>query len=441
MAQKQYTTYQADILSFELRDALLGILNPGRYRGFDSLTEYQAQSGTSLYVQIGQTNGQNKYDQTSPIPVLEAERSIAITTQGTIIAEDFAAAVSTYQATLTMISGGPTNGVYHLLYMEHAYLSGTPGANAAIYGWISGADDDTPPTLTSATKRIILGYFYEPPLGTTADFGDCIWYPVLPLIGDDDTIREMFQTDDNGIRIIKGTMPTSGEGIIGDRLFANNNYITDYDSITEVLEDLDDALKTEEDARIAVGNRAIDSGFWGQLTDNNTNDVDTNHHGLCPIAPDDITKFFRGDASWAVPPAGFIFPNSTSVYDYNSTAHGGSITMGTTQDLDLTQVPAGYNQVLLSITLQCKKPSDNPNGRYGAITLSTGGGYENRQTIIGPPPYEEAGLSAAVAYVFTSHQLVVPLNSSGEIQISYGNYSGQTTDWLYDIQIKVVGYR
>ena len=61
MAQKQYTTYQADILSFELRDALVGIIKPGRYIGYDAMTEYQVQVGDNVYVRISHSNGINKY--------------------------------------------------------------------------------------------------------------------------------------------------------------------------------------------------------------------------------------------------------------------------------------------------------------------------------------------------------------------------------------------
>lgn len=37
-------------------------------------------------------------------------------------------------------------------------------------------------------------------------------------------------------------------------------------------------------------------------TDVTTNDVSTSKHGFTPKAPNDTTKFLRGDASWAVPP-------------------------------------------------------------------------------------------------------------------------------------------
>lgn len=39
-------------------------------------------------------------------------------------------------------------------------------------------------------------------------------------------------------------------------------------------------------------------------TDITTNDVSTTKHGLTPKAPNDTTKFLRGDATWAAPAGG-----------------------------------------------------------------------------------------------------------------------------------------
>lgn len=42
-----------------------------------------------------------------------------------------------------------------------------------------------------------------------------------------------------------------------------------------------------------------ESGLW--LSDNTIADVSTARHGLVPKAPNDTTKFLRGDGTWAVP--------------------------------------------------------------------------------------------------------------------------------------------
>lgn len=42
------------------------------------------------------------------------------------------------------------------------------------------------------------------------------------------------------------------------------------------------------------------------LADIITNDVSITKHGFAPKAPNDTTKFLRGDGGWAVPPSGSI---------------------------------------------------------------------------------------------------------------------------------------
>lgn len=430
MAQKQYTTYQADILSFELRDALLGVINPGRYIGFNDMSEYQAQSGSSIFCRFSHTTYAKKYDQTNPTPVLEANRGIAISTQGTIIAED-----SNVDVTVTIVTHG--SGAYHVLYMEHAYLSGTPGANPATFGVKHGTGGGNAPALDYPTRQVVLGIIRELP--NAADFDDLEWHPAYPQVGDINLYLKLFLTSLNGTYDLGDSIPAAG-GIIGNRNFSTNNYVTDFDSITKALGDIDAAVKVRADAITALAATKLDD--WATPDDNTDLNATITHHGLLPILPDDVAKFLNGIGGWTIPEAGVLFVGSTAVYHYNSTAQGGSITMGTTQQLALTaQVPAGYDQVMLSVVLEHLWGAGNPNGRYGLIVFSKGGGFEDRQTIEGLSPFASAALLGSPPYVYNSHQLIVPLNGSRQIQLSYGNHSGATTDWLRDIQIKVVGYR
>lgn len=46
-------------------------------------------------------------------------------------------------------------------------------------------------------------------------------------------------------------------------------------------------------------------------SDVTTNDVSTSKHGFVPKAPNDTTKFLRGDGTWAVPPGGGISDGDT----------------------------------------------------------------------------------------------------------------------------------
>lgn len=64
------------------------------------------------------------------------------------------------------------------------------------------------------------------------------------------------------------------------------------------------------------------------LADNTTGDVSTSRHGFAPKAPNDTTKFLRGDAAWAVPAHASlsgIAPSWTAVSSFsNSWVNSGS---------------------------------------------------------------------------------------------------------------------
>lgn len=94
------------------------------------------------------------------------------------------------------------------------------------------------------------------------------------------------------------------------------------------------------------GTFAAVNGADLSLTDVTTNDVTTARHGFAPKAPNDVTKFLRGDATWAVPAGGSstnplntpmnlgklttIFPRIGSSDSFMTTVgDGGSTTIGT----------------------------------------------------------------------------------------------------------------
>lgn len=427
MAQKQYTTYQADILSFELRDALLGIVNPGRYIGYNAMTENTPPAAGDIILDFDHTSYAAKYGKQSP-PVLEANRGVAVSTQGTIIAED-----STVTLTLTFINHA--SGGYHILYMEHEYTE-VQGANPATYGIKSGTGGGSAPALDSPTKQTMLGIIEEASNG--AVFGDLTFFPAYPETGDLQLYDRLFLTSFNGT-YDQGTVPLAG-GIIGNRDFSTNNYVTDDVSLTAAIGALDAAIAARAAEITTLQGTKLDD--WATPDDNTDLDVTITEHGLVPKAPNDVTQFLNGLGAWSIPEAGFQFVGSTALYHYNSTAQGGNITMGTTQQLSLaSQVPVGYDQVILSVLLECFWGTGNSSGRHGNITFSKGGGLDDRQSVEGPHPLAAAALNGTPTYIYTTHQLLVPLDTSRQIQLSWGNRSGATTDWLRDIQIKVVGYR
>ena len=243
-----------------------------------------------------------------------------------------------------------------------------------------------------------------------------------------------------------GTDPAS-DGIIGTRNFSSVNYLTDFQSITQALSAIDTALKTEEDARIAVGNRPIDDSSWGALTDITQWDVSGAAHGLTPKLPgtDPTLKFLRGDGTWNIPPLGFTFRAILpTAYDETDTGQGGNIILGTNYEWDVSSiVPAGYTQVYVFVYMRCKFGASNSNNRYGFVFIGEGATGLSGFKFDGPPPFQTAAIVGPVEATgfYVSTNGLVKLSSSREIRISFGNYSGATTDWMNQLGITIMAYR
>lgn len=292
MAQKQYTNYRSDILSFELRDALVGVLKPGRYIGYNTVA-YGAQAVNDIPIIISHDNGINKYDTDYPTPVLEAQRGVAVTTQGTIIAEDG-------DVSLTLTLRNHISGGVHLVYMRHAYID-TVGGDTALYNIVSADRTSGQPALPNPSRDVTLGVFIEDPNAT--DSSGLTYYPFYPAVGDDQLRKVLFQNNGGAYDTLdEGVIPV--DGIIGDRLFSSNNYLTDEVSLTEALSDLDYFLQIEEDARVALGQRALDHPSWGALSDNELHNATSLRHGLLPKLGGNSTVFLSGEGTWIQPQGG-----------------------------------------------------------------------------------------------------------------------------------------
>ena len=352
MAQRQYTTFQADILSFELRDALLGILKPGRYIGYNLMAEYQAQVGDNVYCRFSHPAGMPKYDQQS-LPVLEATRGIVLTTQGTIITED-----GNVDVTVTLINGGASDTVVHLLYMEHVYDGAVPGANNAIYGIKSGTEGGGIPALTNPTKQVIIGTVIEP-IGAT-QFSDLTYHLNHPGVGDEELFKKLFKSNTLDELTI-GTMPPNGEGIIGSRNFPNNNYLTDYDSLTEALSDLDAAVKTRADAIAVLQATKLDN--WATPDDNEDLNATITYHGLLKKLPNVAAQYLNGVGSWDTPLGKTIKwrPTIPSGDDFNYV-----VATGGTQDFDLSTIVTDSDAeiVILDVSGFPENTTSSGSGTY-----------------------------------------------------------------------------
>jgi hypothetical protein len=87
-------------------------------------------------------------------------------------------------------------------------------------------------------------------------------------------------------------------------------------------------------------------------SDITTNDVSTAKHGFAPKAPNDTTKFLRGDGTWAVPASGGLteFTELETTAAPNATVPVNSLTPVTaTTNADFAIVPKGSGALLVSI--------------------------------------------------------------------------------------------
>lgn len=145
MGQKRLRNYLHKILSFEHNIGNLGMHNPGRYCGFDTLIRVGALQFNISHVATGQSYK-------DPINTTVGPLGMALTPQGVIITED---------ATLTGFNV-PTNAGnaeirYHLLVMEHNFVN-LSGGQAATYFILSGpTNNPIKPVVANPFKQIPLG--------------------------------------------------------------------------------------------------------------------------------------------------------------------------------------------------------------------------------------------------------------------------------------------
>ena len=172
MAQKQFTTFQADILSFELREALLGIARPGRFSGFDQIAADGAPSGGTIFLALSHSaagvqklfNGQSS---------LEDPIGVAVTTQGTVIHDD------DVSIDIDIPDNSGSGSIrWYLVFIEHDYVE-VPGANNASYGFVAGTPGSGIPALTEPYHRVILGYIRAD--GSATSISGLTYFPAESL--------------------------------------------------------------------------------------------------------------------------------------------------------------------------------------------------------------------------------------------------------------------
>lgn len=327
MAQKQFTTYQADILSFELREALLGIAKPGRYQGWASMAANGTPSGGLIPVRISHANFK-KATHAVP-PVLGSAIGVAISTQGTIIHDD--------QPVDKSIAVGTSSIRWDILYMEHVYLD-ILGANNATFDIQQGVAGSGVPTLLNPEKRIIIGLI-KVGINATSVSG-LTYYPKqsTDMFGDTDLIQKLWGTSAEHILDGLGSIPAAGA--IGTRSYTQQNYVTNAQSLTDSINALDVGLKQTANSIPSLSQIQTDISVlqqkridqWAVGADTTDCDVTIQHHGLVPKLPSSLAtvKFFRGDGQYVQPDWSGITGKPTTIAGYGITD---AYTISTIQEL------------------------------------------------------------------------------------------------------------
>lgn len=199
-------------------------------------------------------------------------------------------------------------------------------------------------------------------------------------------------------------------------------------SITELnyIDGVTSAIQTQMDAKAPLasptftGTVVLPSGTVTEamqvLADNVTRNVSTTAHGYAPKAPNDTTKFLRGDASWAVPTGGGLTLLETF------TADGTASTYTTTADL------SGYSALLVKIMGRTSNAiTFQPVGiRFNA---DAGANYDHQFTYDYGNTTSHSSNESLAATSATAGDLTgasAAANNAGALEIFIPEYAGTT---------------
>ena len=152
MAEERYTEWKAPITSWELRHALIGVLEPGRYRGFDTMVSNGAPGAGVIPIKITHaTTGLQKtqFDNTLTANLF----SMLLTRQGVIIHTDDMPELDIDD------NAGNASIRYDYLIAEYEWVQSVGGQVMSVSILKGPLNNPILPTLTNPEKTIILGTF------------------------------------------------------------------------------------------------------------------------------------------------------------------------------------------------------------------------------------------------------------------------------------------
>jgi len=160
MTQIRFNDYNAEIQTLDELQRFVGLLEPGRFRGYDLFNQTD-----DLEFTLGHTAGiKHTLQDLSQTGLM----SVALTRQGVTIMES--AAVGPFTVTANATSNIKIWGVY----MRQEFVEDEDG-QAATYGLREGDDDGNEPELEFEEKDVWIGFLYIP--AVTSSLSNSTWIP------------------------------------------------------------------------------------------------------------------------------------------------------------------------------------------------------------------------------------------------------------------------
>lgn len=180
MAQKRFLNWKDAVKTFEIGEANLGKLQPGRYAGFDSIISAVGPTSGVLIDLIHTATG---FDKTLENGSQTSNNAALVMPTGTIIHEDA-------PITSLDIESNLTNPDYRFDYIicEHEYVQSV-GGTPATYSVIKGPLLAALPTIPNPDKQILIGVVRVDPLNDTDFSGLTYTKEPVPLLGNE-TLQE-----------------------------------------------------------------------------------------------------------------------------------------------------------------------------------------------------------------------------------------------------------
>jgi hypothetical protein len=191
-----------------------------------------------------------------------------------------------------------------------------------------------------------------------------------------------------------------------------------------------DALGTPSSGTLTNCNGLPEAGLT--LSDNTTNDVSTSKHGFTPKAPNDTTKFLRGDGTWAVPNnnGGLSIIVKSANQDVTN-----SVTYVDDTDLQFSVVAGGHYMIEVDLVASANNITGDYNGRFSvsAGTMKGNGVITSLNSLAAAAITLQSANSSAQTAAFTIGSPVADIDHlvSGKIIYSFTASANATFSYQF----------